>query len=117
MTLDSGDRIFFDITFEQMTLQVLSFENLAGDGRSENGRGDCDTVVLCGRDVALLLGALDHMKSRSIVEQRPGTSALSAMGTDEVLYLSTGENVVALTAPEREMLSGAIRSRAWRLFQ
>ena len=118
MTLESGDRVFFDITPTHMTLQAVQFDNLEQDGESLEYKGDCDTVVLYGRDVARLLDALTNpWKEVAVVKSSSESSMLSTKATSNTFWLETDDNAVSLTGPERDMLLGAIASRAWRLFQ
>ena len=115
MTLESGDRLFLDITPSHVTLQAVSFDNLSKDGDTD-GREDCDTVVLYGRDVAVLLDALARPGPADIAGRAPGSSSLSVSLTGDELWLETDDNAVLLTEPERQLLHDAIESRAWRMF-
>lgn len=124
MTLRSGDRIFFDVTTSHMSLQFVSKANLERDGNCDpNGRPSAaDTVVLTGADVAILLGELSRITySRAVVEEgRPGTSRLRVCTetTRRGRTRLVGDcNEITMTQAERHMLSGAIKSRVWRLFQ
>ena len=117
MTLDSGDRIFFDVTPTHMALQAVSVENLGDD---DSG---CDTVVLHGRDVALLLYRLTTANADGCVTAGvPGSSMLRTQTTYDDLgkvtvLLETDRNVIHMKAYERDMLVSAVESRSWRLFQ
>ena len=117
MTLDSGDRVFFDVTPTHMALQVVSVENLGDD---DSG---CDTVVLHGRDVALLLHRLTTANADGCVTARePGSSMLRAQASYDDLgrvtvLLETDRNVIRMKAYERDMFVDAVNSRTWRLFQ
>ena len=117
MTLDSEDRIFFDVTPTYMALQVVSFENLGDD---DSG---CDTVVLHGCDVALFLHRLTTADACGcVVEGAPGSSKLLVKTLHDDLgmvtvVLETDDNVIHMKAYERDMLVSAIESQVWRLFQ
>ena len=129
MTLDSGDRIFFNITPSGMTLQVVSHDNLKEDDETLEVKGDCDTVQLNGREVALLLYKLttrldDHLVphySRVV----PHSSSSSTLWTETLcdglgkvlVRIETDDNVVTMKGYERDMFVSAIKSQAWRLFQ
>jgi len=117
MTLDSEDRIFFDVTPTHMVLQVVSAENLGDDD------GGCDTVVLHGRDVALLLYRLTTANADGCVTAgAPGSSMLRTQATYDnlgrvTILLETHRNLIRMNAYERDMLVSAIESQVWRLFQ
>ena len=117
MTLESGDRVFFDVTTTHMTLQAVQFDNLEQDAESLEYKGDCDTVILYGRDVAVLLDALVCQKPTKVVEKSAESSMLSTKVTNDAFWLVTDDNAVSLTESERAMLVGAVASRTWRLFQ
>jgi len=124
MTLKSGDRIFFDVTTSHMTLQFVSHENLERNSNCDpNGRPSAaDTVVLTGADVAVLLEELSCLAySKSVVEEgRPGTSRLRVLTGAKLrgkTRLVGDYNEVTMTQAERLMLSDALRSRVWRLYQ
>lgn len=114
MTLDSGDRIFFNITPSGMTLQVISHDNLKEDDEALEMKGDCDTVQLNGSNVARLLYWLTSGSYGSVdrvwVETDRGK-------LEKVVKLETDDNVVTMTEYERDMFVSAIKSQAWRLFQ
>ena len=124
MTLRSGDRIFFDVTTSHMTLQVASKANLDKDSNCDPGGRPVvvDTVVLTGADVAVLLEELSCLAySKTVVEEgRPGTSRL-LVRTGAKFHGKTklvcDSNEITMTQAERLMLSDAIRSRVWRIFQ
>lgn len=125
MTLESGDRIFFDICLGgPMALQVVSAADLSEDAKSDtSSRRDTDIVVLYGRDVALLLYRLTTANADGCVQAGvPGSSKLLVNTLHDELgrvtvVLETDDNVIHLKAYERDMLVDAINSRTWRLFQ
>lgn len=125
MTLDSGDRVFFDThPGGPMTLQVVSAANLSEDARGDlSSRGDADTAVLYGRDVALLLRRLSTANADGCVTAgAPGSSKLLVSTLHDGLgkvtvVLETDDNVIHMKAYERDMFASAVESRAWRLFQ
>lgn len=124
MTLKSGDRVFFDVTTSHMTLQFVSKANLERNGScGPDGRPNvADTVVLTGADVSALLGELGRITHpRAVVEEgRPGTSRLyvrtEATRRGKTLFIGDC-NEITMTQAERHMLSSAIKSRVWRLYQ
>jgi len=124
MTLESGDRLFFSSMPAQMTLQFISLENLepaavtkvtAETDMPKNG----STVFLRPRDVAVLLNALQYPKHVEFERQEPtgGLKVRPNLGSHAGLVLEAGDNTVALTAMECNLLRVAIESSAWRLFQ
>lgn len=122
MTLETGDRIYFNISTGQMTLQFIQLKNLEpGDDRHffpADRHGRTSTVFLRGREVAVLLNALKYPKYVTFKYNSPwGGLTVEPPNEHASLTLEAGDNKVALTAMEREMLAGAIQSRAWRLFQ
>jgi hypothetical protein len=122
MTLASGDRLFFDVAPVQLTLQFISRKNLTPEDEeycpSDRTR-NASTVFLRPRDVAVLLNVLEYPKPVVFKYEAPwgGLVVYPPGNLTAPLGLEAGDNKVALTAPEREMLHGAIQSRAWRLFQ
>lgn len=124
MTLDSRDRMFFDVTSACMILQVVSLENLSEDNLSDAaGRSGADVVCLHGRDVALLLYRLTTANADGCVTAgAPGSSKLLVSTLHDELgrvtvVLETDGNAIHMKAYERDMLVDAIRSRTWKLFQ
>ncbi len=123
MTLETGDRIYFNISTGQMTLQFIQLENLGpGDDRHlfpADRPGRASTVFLRGREVAVLLNALKYPKPTALKYKNPwGGLTVELLGDQKAsLALKAGDNKVALTAVERDMLVEAIQSRVWRLFQ
>lgn len=124
MTLDSGDRIFFNMTSTCMVLQVISMVNLSEDNLSDTAnRNGADAVCLHGRDVAHLLGRLSKANADGcVVAGVPGSSKLLVNTLrDELgkvtIVLETDDNVIHMRAYERDMLVSAIESQVWRLFQ
>lgn len=123
MTLETGDRIYFNISTGEMTLQFIQLENLRPDDDRHFFQADrpgrTSTVFLRGREVAVLLNVLKYPKPVAFEYKSPwGGLAVAPLNDPKAsLSLESGDNKVALIAMEREMLAGAIQSRAWRLFQ
>ena len=123
MTLDSGDRVFFNVTPSGMTLQAVSYDNLEEDGETLEMKGDCDTVQLNGRDVALLLYRLTTADADGCVTAGMSGSSMLRVQTlydnlgKVTVALETDDNVIRMRAYERDMLVSAVESQAWRLFQ
>ena len=123
MTLETGDRIYFNISTGQMTLQFIQLKNLRLDDDRHlfpaDRPGRTSTVYLRGREVAVLLDALKYPKPTVFEYKSPwgGLTVYPPGSPTAPLGLEAGDNKVALTAAEREVLAGAIQSRAWRLFQ
>ena len=127
MTLDSGDRVFFDITPTHMTLQLL--EGVAKGSEEDDERAGCDTVVLYGKDVALLLRRLTAEDDGPVVASPEGStlSDLTVWSTWRIgvngekqwrmVSLKGDNNNVTMEGYECDMLVKAIESRVWRLFQ
>lgn len=125
--------MFFDVATAHMTLQFMSKENLEKEvGKCDDSRPETldtidghDTVVLRGPDVAKLLDAIRYQYEPCVVveKNRPGTSWLRlahhvSTTTGGALFTLAGDaNTVTLTAAECNLLTAAIESRAWRLFQ
>lgn len=123
MTLETGDRIYFNISTGQMTLQLIQLENLGPDDDRHlfpaDRPGRASTVFLRGREVAVLLNALKYPKPTALKYDSPwGGLTVELLGGQKAsLALEAGDNKIALTAVERHMLVDAIQSRVWRLFQ
>lgn len=124
MTLESGDRVFFDITPTHMTLQLL--ERTAVGGEEDGVREGADTVVLHGKDVAVLLRRLKDTNDSGPVVVLPEGATFSDLSVSNIwndsgahrrVTLAGDENDVVMEEYECDMLVRAIESRVWRLFQ
>ena len=113
MTLESGDRLFFNIARGVMTLQAVSRENLDGE---DGGLEAVDTVELTGRRVVKLIKALQMCGGEVVPEQLSVSCDRDATWHMRHVVLRTVDNSVRMTAEEKDLLLYAIRSRAWRLF-
>ena len=112
--LTSHDYLNFDITPTGMTLQLLKgFDDV-----------EPDTILLHGRDVALLLYRLTTPNADGAITYGDvGATKLRVKtvyggpGPDQVkVLLESEKNTVSLRAYERDMLVAAINSRIWRMF-
>lgn len=112
--LTSHDNLNFDVTPTGMTLQLLqAFEDV-----------EPDTILLHGRDVALLLYRLTTPNADgAITFGDVGATKLyvktehNGPGPNQMkVILESEKNTVSLRSYERDMLVAAIKSRVWRLF-
>ena len=113
MTLESGDRLLFNIAGGIMMLQAVSKENL---DREDGGMEAVDTVEILGRQVVKLIKALKACGGEVVPEQLSVSCDRDATWHMRHVVLRTVDNSVRMTAEERDLVLDAIRSRAWRLF-
>lgn len=117
MMLESGDWLFFDITPTGTALQMLEGCKKEKDDTDGPNRGDCDTVLLHGREVARLMWTL-HQAMRGIAPLNTEIvhEKLTVGYTGGLFSLSGCGNTCVLKRHEMYMMLCAFIARAWRMF-
>lgn len=117
MTLESGDRLFFDVTPTGTVLQMLEDCNKREDDTDGSNRGECDTVLLHGREVARLMWALRQAghgiapTDKEIVYKK-----LTVGYANNRFFLYGDGNTCILERHEIYMVLCALSTRVWRMF-
>lgn len=122
MILESGDRLFVEITPKYMTLQIL--EECYTADLEEEERGECDTYVLSGRRAVRFMWLL-RMAGNGVPPSEgdkvivPGAGKLRGLSVgyaDEMFFIYGDTNTVMLTKAEMYALLCSMSTKMWRMF-